>query len=91
MVALLMLLGRLMGGLNEPGFGHSLLMTGLATAGMSLSLLLIMPFLAGTPWLAALVGMIVGGGVYVVLAQLLDIQEWQVIRRQLMKRRHLFG
>jgi putative peptidoglycan lipid II flippase len=87
MIALLWLLRRLMGGLREPGFVHSLIMMSLATAGMTLALLLVIPFLPGHAWLTAIIGLVIGGVVYVGLAHLLGLEEWQVIWQSLMRRR----
>jgi putative peptidoglycan lipid II flippase len=91
MVILLIFLGGLIGGLNEPGFGQSLLRMSLATAGMAVALLLFLSFLSPSPWLAGIAGIIIGGLAYLGLAYLLDIKEWKLIQQQLRRRLHLSG
>jgi putative peptidoglycan lipid II flippase len=88
-VVLLVFLRGLMDGLSEPGFSHSLLRMSLATAGMAFALLLILPFLSHSAWLAGITGITTGGLVYLGLAYLLDIKEWKVIQQQLRRRRPL--
>lgn len=91
MIVLLWLLGHRLGGLGEPGFARSLIMMSLATAGMVLVLLLAIPFLPDQAWQTGLIGLVIGGVVYIGLAQLLDLDEWRVIRQRLMRRRRSSG
>jgi hypothetical protein len=60
---------------------------GLATGGMALILLGVLPFLpASNAWLIGLVGIGLGGAAYVGLAHLLGLDEFTVVLRRLRRR-----
>jgi len=68
MVVLLVLLRPLMGGLAEPGLGWAIGKMSLAAGGMALALWLLLPLLPTTPsWLGGVIGIMVGGIVYLGL------------------------
>ncbi len=84
MAALLALLRAPMGGLAESGLRQSLIKMGLAAGGMALALLAIGPFLpTANLWMGGVVGIVVGGLVYVSLAYLLGVDELRMVRRRL--------
>ncbi len=83
MVALLVLLRPLMGGLAEPGLGQAVGKMSLVAGGMGLALWALKPFLPANPtWLGGLVGILGGGLVYVALAYVIGLEELAVIRRK---------
>jgi putative peptidoglycan lipid II flippase len=86
MVVLLGLLRPLIGGLAEPGLGRAIAKMSLATGGMALALWLLLPFLPTTPsWLGGVIGIIVGGLVYLGLAFVLGLDEIKTIKQRLIK------
>jgi putative peptidoglycan lipid II flippase len=86
MVVLLALLRPLIGGLAEPGLGRAIGQMSLAAGGMALALWLLLPFLPTTPsWLGGVVGIIVGGLVYLGLAFGVGLGEIKTFRRRLIK------
>ncbi|MBN1995656.1 MAG: murein biosynthesis integral membrane protein MurJ [Anaerolineae bacterium] len=87
MAALLILLRPLMGGLAKTALWPSVAKMSLAAAGMALVLLVLLPVLPATgKWLGGIIGILVGGLVYVGLAYLLRVQELEIIRRQVTRR-----
>jgi putative peptidoglycan lipid II flippase len=88
MTAMLLLLRQPMGGLSESGLARSIIKMSLAGVGMAVALWIILPYLpAGNTWLGGLIGIVVGGGVYVALAYLLGADELRVVRQRLLRRR----
>ncbi|MDM8531976.1 murein biosynthesis integral membrane protein MurJ [Anaerolineales bacterium HSG25] len=81
MVVLLWLLHPEMGGLVRTGFGSALAKMSLATGGMAVTLLL----LPATTWWLDIWGIILGGGVYFLLAYLLGLQEIRVLVRKIAR------
>ncbi|MDM8528259.1 murein biosynthesis integral membrane protein MurJ [Anaerolineales bacterium HSG24] len=81
MVVLLWLLNPEMGGLVRAGFGSALTKMSLATVGMVVTLLL----LPATTWWLDIFGVILGGGVYFVLAYLLGLKEIRGLRKKLAR------
>jgi putative peptidoglycan lipid II flippase len=87
MVALLLWLRPQMDGLAEPGLGAAVAKMSLAAAGMALALGLLQPFLPAAPgWLGGVIGIIVGGVVYLGLAFVLGIEELAAIQARLWQR-----
>lgn len=87
MVILLVLLRQPLGGLSESGLGKPLLKMGLATLGMVLVLWGVILFLPAQPsWLAGVVGIIVGGAVYIGLAYVLKVDELKIVERKILGR-----
>ncbi len=87
MAVLLILLRPLMGGLAGAGFRSSLLKMCLAAGGMAIVLALVMPWVPlGNKWLGGMVGIGLGGLVYVGLAYLLGADELAFVRRRLFRR-----
>jgi putative peptidoglycan lipid II flippase len=87
MAVLLWLLRPKMGGLAEPRLAPAVAKMGLATGGMTLILLGVLPFLpASNAWLIGLVGIGLGGAAYVGLAHLLGLDEFTVVLRRLRRR-----
>jgi putative peptidoglycan lipid II flippase len=87
MVVLLLLLNVRLGGLSAGGLGRAIAKMSLATGGLALALLVLRPLLPVMPsWLGGVVGIFVGGLVYVGLAYALRLDElrsvWQSIRRR---------
>lgn len=88
MTALLILLRPLMGGLAEPGLRRAVGKMVLASVGMAVALLVILPFLPlGPTWLGGLIGIAVGGVVYLGLAVVMGSEELAAVRRQVLRRR----
>ena len=87
MVIMLLLLRGPMGGLSEPGIRQSLVKMSVAALGMALALLVVMPMLPNSgSWWAAIIGIIIGGAVYIGLAFALRLHELQVIQRKVLGR-----
>ena len=87
MVVLLYLLRPLLGGLGDSGLGRAIGKMALAAAGMAVALLLLRPWLPASPgWLAGVVGIAVGGVVYVGLAIALGVDELRVVWRRVRRR-----
>jgi len=87
MAALLWLLRRPMGGLSEPGLRESLLKMTAAAVGMALVLGLALPLLPVKPgWLAGVLGIGLGGAVYVGLAAALRLPEVTAVQQRLPAR-----
>lgn len=83
MVVLLLPLRPLMGGLAGPQVWRAVGKMGLATLGMGLTLLALLPLLPSEPgWLTGLVGIILGGLVYLALAYLLGLDELRTLLRK---------
>lgn len=85
MIVLLVLLRPRLRGLSEPGLGRSIGQMSLATAGMALVLGLLLPFLPLT-WLGGVIGMAVGGVIYLGLAHALGVQELKAVQVRLSQR-----
>jgi len=86
MVVLLWLIRPLMGGLGDSGLRWAVAKMGLAAAGMGLVLLVVMPQLPPNPgWLAGVVGIVVGGLVYLGLAFALGVDELRVVWRRVRR------
>jgi putative peptidoglycan lipid II flippase len=86
MAAMLWLLNRPLGGLSEPGLGTSILKMGTATLGMAVSLLVVFPRLPFSEgWTGAVVGVALGGLVYLAVAAGLRQDELAVVRRLLRR------
>jgi putative peptidoglycan lipid II flippase len=87
MVVLLILLRPLLGGLAGPQVWRALGKMGLAAGGMALALVALMPVLPAEPgWLAGLVGIALGGLVYLGLAYLLGLDELRTVLRKVGQR-----
>lgn len=87
MVALLALLRPHMGGLAESGLVGAVVKMALATAGMALALGLLLPFLPASPaWFGGIVGLAVGGLVYLGLAYSLGVEELRSFRQRILRR-----
>lgn len=87
MAILLLLLWPLLGGLSAGGLASSLMKLGLATGGMALALLAVKPFLPARPaWAAGLLGMALGGAIYVGLAYLLKVEELKLVEQRVWGR-----
>ncbi len=85
MVVLLLLLRKPLGALALPGLGQALLKMALATVGMALALLLFAPFLPPNN-LGTIGGIIIGGGVYLVLAYLAGVDELKIVQQKILRR-----
>jgi putative peptidoglycan lipid II flippase len=86
MAVLLYLLRPLLGGLGDPGLGRAIGKMVLAAAGMAVVLLLLTPQLPASPgWLAGVVGIVVGGVVYLGLAVALGVDELRVVWRRVRR------
>jgi hypothetical protein len=78
----------MMGGLAEAGLWQAVGKMGLASAGMAAALLIILPFLPlGPSWLGGLIGIAMGGVVYLGLAFVMGSEELAAVRRQVLRRR----
>jgi putative peptidoglycan lipid II flippase len=87
MAALLWLIRKPLGGLAQPGLAKSVWKIALAAAAMTLALLLARLFVPQHPgWLAGVIGIGLGGLVYLGTALALRLDELQVVRRQLARR-----
>jgi putative peptidoglycan lipid II flippase len=87
MIALLALLHPRLGGLIEPRLGQAIGKMCLATAGMTLVLWLLLPILpANNSWLGGIIGMMIGGIVYLGLAYALGVEELRTLQRKLRQR-----
>ncbi|RMF00379.1 MAG: hypothetical protein D6768_12945 [Chloroflexi bacterium] len=87
MVVLLALLRRPLGGLSQPGLGVSLLKMAAAAAAMGVALAVVLPILPENPgWLAGVLGVALGGGVYLAAAWLLRLDELLLIQRKILGR-----
>ncbi|MBN1219808.1 MAG: murein biosynthesis integral membrane protein MurJ [Anaerolineae bacterium] len=87
MVALLVLLRSQMSGLSETGLAHSIGKMSLATAGMAIVLLGLLPILPSeSKWLGGISGILTGGLVYLALAYAVRVDEVGVIRRRVTRR-----
>jgi putative peptidoglycan lipid II flippase len=83
MVVLLLLLRPLMGGVAGPRVWRAVGKMGLATLGMGLALLALLPRLPSEPgWLTGLAGIVLGGLVYLALAYLLGLEELRTVLRK---------
>jgi len=83
MAILLLLLRAPMGGLAETGLGRPLLKIGLAAGGMGFVLLIILPYLPTyNSWLAGVIGIVIGGAVYIGLAYILNVDELNQTRQR---------
>ncbi len=87
MVVLLALLRLRLGSLSAGGLGRAVAKMSLATGGLALILLVLRPWLPVTPtWLGGVIGIFVGGAVYVGVAYALGVEElrlvWQRVRRR---------
>jgi putative peptidoglycan lipid II flippase len=87
MGVLLLLLRPRLNGLSEGGMGQALAKMSLATGGMTLALWVLLLWLPATPsWLGGVVGIFVGGIVYVGLTYALGVEElrsvWQSVKRR---------
>ncbi len=83
MVVLLWLLRPQMGGVVDSGFRVALSKMLLATGGMSVLLLLLPP---AETWWFSLIGIGLGGGVYLALAMLLRLPEMVQLRQRILRR-----
>jgi putative peptidoglycan lipid II flippase len=92
MIVLLGLLRPRLGGLAEPGLGQALAKMGLAAGGMALVLWRLRPLIPPEPgWLGGVVGIAIGGLVYLGLAYAFGLDEIKLIRRRLMKKGQFIG
>ncbi|HRV93036.1 MAG TPA: murein biosynthesis integral membrane protein MurJ, partial [Anaerolineae bacterium] len=81
MAILLVLLRPLMGGLSETSLRPSVGKMGVATVGMAVVLLIIEPLLPAEPsWLGGVIGIGVGGLVYIGLAYIIGVDELKPIQ-----------
>ncbi len=87
MGVLLVMLRPLMGGLTRPGIWLTVGRMLLATAGMALILVSLLPFVPDSiSWLPGLVGILVGGVTYIGLAYLFGVAELRVVGQRLLRR-----
>jgi putative peptidoglycan lipid II flippase len=87
MVALLVLLRPQMGGLAGSGLRRAIGKMSLATIGMVAVLLGLMPVLStDNKWLGGILGILVGGLVYIGLAYVVRLDELDIVRRKVMAR-----
>lgn len=85
MVILLVLLRTAMDGLSETNLWPSLMKMSLATLGMAAVLLGIVPLLPIVPsWLGGIIGIVVGGLVYLGLAYVIGVDELKPIQQKVM-------
>ena len=85
MVILLVLLRTAMGGLSETNLWPSLMKMSLATLGMAAVLLGIGPLLPIAPsWLGGIVGIVVGGSIYLGLAYIIGVDELKPIQQKVI-------
>jgi putative peptidoglycan lipid II flippase len=83
MMAMLLFLRPLMGGVADPGLGRAIGKMSLAAAGMALGLWLLLPLLPANPaWLGGVIGMIGGGLIYLGLAYVFGMDEVKTIWRR---------
>ena len=87
MVVLLVLLRPVMGGLSVDGLTASLVKLALATGGMTLTVLVTKPFLPAQPaWAAGLLGLAIGGAIYLGLAYLLKVEALKLVEQRILGR-----
>jgi hypothetical protein len=83
----LVLLRPQMGGLAGSGLGRPIFKMCLATMGMVMVLVGLMPVLStDNKWLGGIGGIVVGGLVYAGLAYLVRLDEIEIVRRKVMAR-----
>jgi putative peptidoglycan lipid II flippase len=87
MAALLVLLRPQMGGLAGSGLGRPIFKMSLATMGMVMVLVGLMPVLpTDNKWLGGIGSILIGGLVYAGLAYLVRLDEVEIVRRKVMAR-----